>query len=401
MNILWIPSGSPFPSNAGGKVVISNRMIQVAKKHNIYLITESAMVDEESKERLSCYCRKYDLVPPRKRSYAYKVKSFVTSSMNVGKYENPAITKKVLEYISRYKIDLINVDLPMTAVNLLPIQKKLERIPIVINEHNLEFENVRSKTKVKGLNPFIKLYAMMESQKLYRWEKNIYKGCNVKGITFVSDVDMNKFKSGFSSLEKIELFHSPIGTNIPELAEGTIKKDEKMLVFPAAFDYAPNIHGAVWFAQNVMPIILKSIPNAKLYLVGRNPKEEVKQLANDHIIVTGTVPSIQPYMSLADLFIVPIFFGGGVKTKLIEMGCWKKPVIATAAGVVGTLYNKDEDLIVCDDADVFANSCIEVLNSPADYLNMAQRMFQKTVENYLWDNIGREYCSFLERVSKK
>lgn len=400
MNILWLPSGSPFPSNAGGKVVISNRMIQVAKKHNIYLLTESADVDDESKKNLSIYCKKYELIPPAKRSMPYQFTSFITSSMNVGKYKNPVITAKILEYITQYNIDLINIDLPMPAVNLLPIKKEIEGIPVVINEHNLEFENVKSKTKIQGINPLLKLYSKLESRKLYKWEKKIYSGNSVKGISFVSDVDMKKFDSYFKPSDKTELFHSPIGTNLPVFTESETNK-KNILVFPAAFDYAPNVHGAIWFAQNVMPLVIKSVPEAKLYLVGRNPKDEVKQLENEHITVTGTVPSVSPYMALADVFIVPIFFGGGVKTKLIEMGCWRKTVIATTSGSTGTIFKNKEDLLICDDAALFAEKCIDALKNPDKYSEMAQSMYQKTIDNYLWDNIGKDYCSFLERISQR
>jgi len=171
MNILWIPSGSPFPATAGGRVVISNRLMQVAKKHNIYLITESAEVDDESKKKLDLFCKQYDLISPVNRNIIYKMKSLIFESWNVGKYKNVLVTNKILEYIVKYDIDLINIDLPMPFVNLVPIIDKIKGIPVVINEHNLEFENVKSKTKIEGINRLVKIYASIEARKLLKWEK--------------------------------------------------------------------------------------------------------------------------------------------------------------------------------------------------------------------------------------
>ena len=73
-----------------------------------------------------------------------------------------------------------------------------------------------------------------------------------------------------------------------------------------------------------------------------------------------------PYMKEADLFIVPIFFGGGVKTKLIEMGCWKKPIVTTEEGRVGTIYTDDDVCIANSPAD-FALGCINALQHPETY----------------------------------
>lgn len=400
MNILWIPNFLPFPANNGGKVVISNRMRQVGKCNRIFLLVEDDQtIDESTQKEIDAICEQAIIVPKKKRTKLYHVAHLLLDAVNVGRYKNSDTSDMILSCLEKYDIDIINLDLPMLFVNLLPIKNRLGKAVVVINQHNLEYKNVRSKVKVKGLNPLIKLYAALESHQLFKWEKRIYREDCIKGFTFVSDADVREFQNTFNCTNKMLLL-SPIGTNILECRDGDsnlLDGTKKNIVFPAAFDYGPNVFGAQWFVKEVFPKIKGKVHDAELYLVGKSPKEEVKKLAAHDIKVTGTVPDMLPYMKEADLFIVPIFFGGGVKTKLIEMGCWKKPIVTTEEGRVGTIYTDDDVCIANSPAD-FALGCINALQHPETYAPRCEGMYKKTVDNYLWDNIGEKYINFLNEI---
>lgn len=400
MNILWIPNFLPFPIDNGGKVVIANRMQQVTRKHNIYMVAESPDIDDTIKASLQEVCTAYKLVAPVQRGMLHHLKWLILGTVNLGRYWNPGMTKAIESMLEQYQIDMINIDLPMVFVNLYPIRKKISNIPVVVNQHNIEFANVRSKTKVSGISPILKLYALVESAKLYRWEKKLYMEPLISSLSFVSDVDLALFRDSFHGRKNQELFHSPIGTNKPTCKTAQQNTDEKAIVFTASFDYPPNVHGAVWFCEHVMPLIRRQVKGAKLYLVGRNPKEEVVTLGCKDVIVTGTVDSVLPYLQKADIFVVPIFYGGGVKTKLIEMGCYGKPIVSSSSGCLGTIFHDGDDLLIRDEPDAFANACIDILINPGKYEQMCSRIQKKTEDNYLWKNIGQKYCSFLERQIK-
>ena len=105
---------------------------------------------------------------------------------------------------------------------------------------------------------------------------------------------------------------------------------------------------------------------------------------------------------MADLIIVPIFYGGGVKTKLIEAGCFGKPVVATTQGVKGTVYRDNADLLIADDVLDFGRKCMDVLLNNNEYSSMGNHMRDTTRSTYMWDVIGRRYhrviCSIYNDV---
>ncbi len=45
-------------------------------------------------------------------------------------------------------------------------------------------------------------------------------------------------------------------------------KREKMLIFTGAMDYFPNIDAVVWFANRVLPEVVKVVPDVQFYIVG-------------------------------------------------------------------------------------------------------------------------------------
>ena len=57
--------------------------------------------------------------------------------------------------------------------------------------------------------------------------------------------------------------------------------------FVGGFAHPPNADGVKWFVKEIFPTIRESIPEIKFYIVGSKPTDEILQLADDHIIVTG------------------------------------------------------------------------------------------------------------------
>src|SRR5258708_28865553 len=78
-------------------------------------------------------------------------------------------------------------------------------------------------------------------------------------------------------------------------------------VFTGTMDYPPNIDAVVWFAEQVLPIIRRSLPAARVLIVGSHPAEAVKRLtAIDGVTVTGRVPDVRPYVFHATAAVAPM-----------------------------------------------------------------------------------------------
>lgn len=161
--------------------------------------------------------------------------------------------------------------------------------------------------------------------------------------------------------------------------------------------YGPNEEAAEWFAKKIFPKIIEKIDNVKFYIVGKEPSEKVKRLASKNVIVTGSVDSVEPYYEAADLVVIPLQNGGGVKVKLLEAVSFAKPIVSTSVGVEGTVYSQNNTIPVADDEVSFASCCIDALKGKGD--SISSEAYKVFLEQYTWEGICRKYRKILENIS--
>jgi len=77
-------------------------------------------------------------------------------------------------------------------------------------------------------------------------------------------------------------------------------------VFTGTMDYPPNVDAVVWFANEILPLIRHTVPDAQFYIVGNGPSAEVLRLAQiEGVFVTGRVPDVRPYVAYATAGVAP------------------------------------------------------------------------------------------------
>jgi len=70
----------------------------------------------------------------------------------------------------------------------------------------------------------------------------------------------------------------------------------------------PNEDAILYFVSEILPLIRKSNPEARLTVVGRYPSRRLLNLpfVDSRIRVTGRVDDVRPYVADASVFIVPL-----------------------------------------------------------------------------------------------
>ena len=94
--------------------------------------------------------------------------------------------------------------------------------------------------------------------------------------------------------------------------------------------YPPNINAVVYIAEQIMPIIIKQIPNVKFLIAGATPTNDVKNLQSDNIHVTGWLDDIRDAYNESKVFLAPLQIGTGLQNKLLEAMAMKIPCITSS-----------------------------------------------------------------------
>lgn len=174
---------------------------------------------------------------------------------------------------------------------------------------------------------------------------------------------------------------------------------QRSLVFTGTMDYEPNIDGALYFVNDILPLIRAHVPDVTFDIVGARPTEDVMRLTGKDVFVRGMVPDMRPYYRRAEVVVVPLRRGGGTRVKILEAAASGKAIVTTSLGVEGLDFRRDEHLVVADSPENFAEAVISLFGDEARRKALESRARQAVIQ-YDWDGIGRQFCQLFETVTQ-
>jgi polysaccharide biosynthesis protein PslH len=172
-----------------------------------------------------------------------------------------------------------------------------------------------------------------------------------------------------------------------------------VIVMVGVFTYEPNVDGASWFVDDVLPIIQQRLGPVELRLVGPPPTASDGLEGRPGVRIMGIVPDIRVELERADIEIVPIRSGGGTRVKLLEAFAYRVPVVSTSIGAEGIDAGDGVHLLVADEPDAFADACVQLLSDRplADRLTAAG--FELWQSRYQWADLRSALTDRLRAVA--
>ena len=154
--------------------------------------------------------------------------------------------------------------------------------------------------------------------------------------------------------------------------------------------FAPNNEGILWFVQHVLPHM-----EAEYKIVGKGMgklKQEHPDLLRD-IEVISDAPSLAPYFEEADVMVLPIFAGSGMKVKTCESLMYGKNILATDEALEG--YDVEDGVSAwrCNSAEEFIACIHDFAQHPRLRFNQAAR--QCYLDNYSIEAVEKKYKELL------
>jgi tetratricopeptide (TPR) repeat protein len=161
------------------------------------------------------------------------------------------------------------------------------------------------------------------------------------------------------------------------------------LVFLAGFRHAPNLDAAMFLLGEILPHIRKELGNIPLYLVGDGPPESLKNLADEHTIITGWVPKLEPYLSKMRVGLVPINYGAGIKGKLCRAMGYGTPNVSTTIGAEGIGLTHEKNVLLANDPASFAREVARLYHDRELWERLSYNGHQHINERHSRENVSK------------
>jgi glycosyltransferase involved in cell wall biosynthesis len=401
MKILFLTAHLPYPPLSGGRRREFELISRLSNKFEIHLcsVTKSWRTDSMYTNDLLQYCASVNLFeaeePTNKQQYG-----FYPHQMK--KHMSEEASSYIPFLLKNQSFDVVHIE----GYYLLQHVLMESEVPILLVEHNIEHLLALQRFMV-AVTQEEKSYFWSEYIKTLRWERLTWKRATVcvaltneDKITMErleSNIDVRMIPNGSDHQRKIDVATTLLSNS---LEDSLISDNCPSILFVGNFAYEPNIDAALYFSRQIFPLILKNMPDAKLFLVGNAPPPEICSLtSNKQIEVTGRVASLIPFYKHAHVVVCPLRIGGGVKVKVLEALGFGKAIVSTSVGTQGLDLSNYRAVAVADDPTDFAENVVRFLVQPEERHIQEREALAYAGTLPSWDQVSQAFAQLYEEMA--
>ncbi|MBQ8885439.1 MAG: glycosyltransferase [Clostridia bacterium] len=224
-----------------------------------------------------------------------------------------------------------------------------------------------------------------ESKRVRRAE--IKYGKLYDGVIFVSEKETAEFNALLGAEKAVTV---RLGVDYDYYSGGESPEKEKgAIAFLGNMRFAPNVDSLHFIAAHILPALDFDY---KLYVLGVCPDEIMASYKNnERIVFLGMVEDVRPVIKKCELFLSPIAYGTGVKTKILEAMAMGVPVVTNSVGAEGIDAQYGVHFLVENSAAETAMIVNGLIGNKEKLAELAENGQKLAKEKYRWEEI---YGSF-------
>lgn len=244
--------------------------------------------------------------------------------------------------------------------------------------------------KIALLKP-IKVGVLKREIKLLNdYEIAIGKIC--ERTVFVAQKEAEGFNKEIGENRAIDI---PIGVDIDFFSPMQKVSKENVIAFLGALNVAHNENAVINFIENIFPEILLKNPDVVFCVIGGGASEKLLSYSSNNIKFTGRVKDVREYLAKSKVFVCPMLFGSGIKTKNLEAMAMGLPIVTTSIGAENISATNGVEWYVEDEPKKFAASVLRLLNDEHLQKKCSINARKYILDNYTWNIAKDKFMSLL------
>lgn len=383
-NLLYLVHRLPYPPNKGDKVRSYHLLRHLLQRHRVFLGT---FIDDPDDEQhlptLKALCP--DLHVERIQPRSAKIKSLTGllsgEALSLAYYRSAGMQQWVQATAAAHDLQASVVFSSAMAQYAQPL---LAQVPMLVDFVDVDSAKWTQYAPAHRW-PLSMLYRR-EGRRLLAYEREV--AAQSRRSYFVTPNETALFVSQAPECrDKVQSLSNGVDSDFfaPDPQRpNPFPEGEQAVVFTGAMDYWPNIDGVSWFVADMLPRLRVHWPRARFYIVGRSPSAQVLALASEHVVVTGTVPDVRPYLQHASAVVAPLRVARGIQNKILEAMAMQQAVVTvnSCADAIGA--SADQGLLRAETAEAFVQALQPLLDTTSHAAEHGVKAREFVEQHFSW-----------------
>lgn len=394
MKVLMLTPYLPYPLLTGGQTRSYNLIKRLSSLgHEITLFSLVKSEDEQKYVgQLQKFCKEVQVFQRSEKPWTFK--NILKTGFSLYPFlviRNWASGEKsaIVNRLKTEKFDLIHAE-TFYVMPHIPETK----IPILLVEQTIEYL-VYSHYADSYRNIFLKPFLYFDVLKMKYWEKRFWGRANK--VVAMSEGDKKRMLSQVSGLD-VDIV--PNGVDSDFFGKSiTTRSKTPVVLYLGNFTWLQNREAVEVLVKKVWPKIKSHIPQAMLWIIGKDAQKFFPHLATDDIRVEE-VRDVRLVYQQASVLVAPIYGGGGTRYKNFEAFASGLPVVTTSIGIGGIDAKDGIEVVVRDEPEEIAKAAIELLKDHKLAQKIAQMAKKLVKDKFDWDPIARNLSRIYDQLGR-
>jgi polysaccharide biosynthesis protein PslH len=398
VRILIVTPYLPFPGADGGGTVMFNFIRNLSARHEVACLSFVRQQDLAHLIQMEPYCVEVTTVPfpggagvsplakvlNLARRGLHNLLSFATfTPVVVRKCRSRAMASEIRRAIGRHNPDAVHICFPQMAHYV----EACAGVPAVMDTLDVALVGVFRRA-MSARQIWAKAYYLMQWLFWVRYESRWFPLFG-KVLT-VTRQDAAALKMVMPDLD---VYADAIAVDI-EPHPAPDRDSAARIGFLASFGHQPNVDAALYFAESILPLVRRRVPDAEFVVAGRNPPPLLLDAEDRGVTCLGFVEDVPAFYGSVDVVVAPIRYGGGIKIKVLEAMACGRPVVTTSVGAEGVVEADEGALIVADEPAEFAEAVVALLSDRDRRSSLGGQARQVIERRFSWQRL----CDDLDNI---
>ena len=261
-------------------------------------------------------------------------------------------------------------------------------IPVIFNNADLHF--LREIRQANFLDDDVLLKRALDTR-----EREVKVMKRVDAILSYSEFEHAVIAS--HTLQSNNIHKCPWVVETPEKTASFEERHD--VAFLGGYEHLPNVEAVRFFIEDVMPLIREGGFPIKVYIYGSKMPDSFYEYACEDVIIVGYVESVETVYLKHRVFIAPLFFGAGVKGKVLSAAAHGIPCVLSPIAIEATGLVHNVSTLVANCPNEWAEYIIRLYNSKCEWSSIQKNQSSVIKDNYSFEKSKKRMKAVFQSVN--